>query len=124
MRKSFLVLAIVGLLVGVLAAPVSARGEGNPNTIPVDVYVTSQMLAYDTIGLASIPFVPGTPYQELEMGVGPTGLQTEFGPGDQEYVGGRWWVDNKSAAPATIGVMGPEDSFFMCPLLGPGRETA
>lgn len=120
MRKSLLVLAVVGMLVGALAAPALARGEGNPHGQPV-IYVTSQGLAYDSIALTPIPFVEGAPYQELVPG-GPTGLQTEFGPGDQEYVGGRWWLDLPDADnPGGVeGEMDAGDMFFMCPLLGPG----
>ena len=47
---------------------------------------------------------------------GPSGLQTEFGPGDPGYVGGRWWIDLNGN-----GEMDPADKFFLCPLLGPGR---
>jgi len=53
----------------------------------------------------------------LEM-AGPTGLQTEFGPGDRGYVGGRWWLDLNEN-----GEMDGKDAFFSCPLLGPGRDT-
>ena len=115
MRRSLLVLAIVGMLVGVLAAPVSARGNGNPHGQPT-IYVTSQDLVYDSIVLTEIPDVEGAPYQTLEFG-GPTGLRTEFGPGDVGYVGGRWWVDDGEVE----GVMEETDTFFICPLLGPGH---
>ena len=43
---------------------------------------------------------------------------TEFGPGDYGHVGGRWWVDLNDN-----GEMDTEDHYFLCPLLGPGRET-
>lgn len=112
MRRSLLVLAIVGALLGALAAPALARGKGNPHPQPV-VYVTSQGLTYDSIVVTDLPFVEGAPYQLLEMT--PDGLQTQYGPGDVGYVGGRWWVDDGN------GTMGPEDDFFLCPLLGPGR---
>ena len=49
-------------------------------------------------------------------GPGPFGLQTEFGPGDQDYVGGRWWIDANGN-----GEMDAQDAYFSCPLLGPGR---
>lgn len=84
------------------------RGDG-----PV-VYVTSQDLFYDSIVLTDLP--PVGPFQLLEM-EGPTGLQTEFGPGDPGYVGGRWWVDVNGN-----GEMDFDDDYFMCPLLPPGRE--
>ena len=105
-------LLAVGLLMGVMAAPAYARGKGNPHPQPV-VYVTSQGLAYDSIVTAQIPLVDGAPYQKLEMG--PMGLQTEWGPGDQGYVGGRWWLDLNGNGEKDEG-----DKFFMCPLLGPG----
>jgi hypothetical protein len=78
------------------------------------IYVTSQDLAYDSIVLANLPFEGR--FQKLEPG-GPTGLQTEYGLGDQEYVGGRWWLDANEN-----GEMDEGDAFFLCPLLGPGRE--
>ena len=113
MRRSVLVLTIVGMLVGVLAAPASARGNRNPHGQPV-VFVTSQGLYYDSIVLTPIPFRAGARYQELFMN---GGLSTEFGPGDVGYLGGRWWVDVNDNDE-----MDPEvDMFFICPLLGPGR---
>ena len=113
MRKALFMMTVVAMLVGATALPALARGNGNPHDQPV-VYVTSQGLAYDSIVLTEVPFVEGAPYQLLEM-TGPTGLQTEFGPGDQGYVGGRWWVDSNPN-----GVMDADDTFFICPLLGPG----
>lgn len=53
------------------------------------------------------------PFQKLEMGA--NGLETEFGPGDPGYVGGRWWVDVNGDEKMDVG-----DKFFSCPLLGPG----
>ena len=44
------------------------------------------------------------------------GATTEYGPGDPGYLGGRWWVDSNPN-----GIMDPDDSYFLCPLLGPGR---
>jgi hypothetical protein len=87
------------------------RGTG-----PV-VYVTSQDRYYDTIVLGSLPFNGTENFQLLEM-TGPTGLQTEFGPMDTGYYGGRWWVDDGD------GEMGDEDTYFLCPLLGPGRASS
>ena len=42
-----------------------------------------------------------------------------YGPGDPESKGGRWWVDNGSVP----GEQDANDTFFNCPLLGPGREN-
>ncbi len=44
--------------------------------------------------------------------MGPSGLQTEFGPGDHGYVGGRWWVDANGDEQ-----MDDETPIFLCPLL-------
>jgi hypothetical protein len=84
------------------------RGDG-----PV-IYVTSQQLYYDSIVTAD-PLPWKGPFQELKGT--PPNLYTEFGPGDQEYVGGRWWMDISEP----YGVMDSGDHYFSCPLLGPGR---
>jgi hypothetical protein len=113
-----LAVATVGML---LMSPTTASakrgGEGGRGDGPV-IYVTGQGLIYDSIVTAD-PLPPHGPFQKLEMG-GPTGLQTEFGPGDPGYVGGRWWLDLNGN-----GVMDPPgedgDKYFSCPLLGPGR---
>ena len=44
--------------------------------------------------------------------------QTEFGPRQPRYLGGRWWEDSNGN-----GIQDPEDHFFLCPLLPPGRPT-
>ena len=90
---------------------------GNPRLVrnaDAVVYVYGQNLYYDTIVGPDLP--PKGKFQLLEM-EGPTGLQTEFGPGDQGYRGGRWWVDVNGNGMMDDGV------YFSCPLLGPGRET-
>jgi hypothetical protein len=110
-RKIGLSLIVVALAV-MAAVPAFARGNV-PHGTEV-VYVTSQGLYYDTIVLGSLP--QQGRFQKLEMGA--NGLQTEFGPGDQGYVGGRWWLDVNGN-----GEMDGGDAFFSCPLLGPGRET-
>ena len=117
MRRSILVLATIGLLTGIMAAPALAHGNENPNA-GAEVYVTSQGLVYETIVLGELPFVGNARFQELEMD-GPTGLQTEFGPGDPGYLGGRWWVDVNGND-----VMDEGDSFFLCPLIGPGHSLS
>jgi hypothetical protein len=91
----------------------TAQGRGSG---PI-VYVTSQGLFYDSIVLTDLP--QQGPFQLLETGTGPSpdGLQTEYGPGNPGYLGGRWWVDANGD-----GEMNEGDAFFMCPLLGPGRE--
>ena len=88
--------------------PGKGRGSG-----PV-IYVTSQGLFYDSIVLTELP-MKGR-FQQLSMG--QFGLETEFGPGNVGYLGGRWWLDANGN-----GYMDEEDAFFMCPLLGPGRSA-
>jgi hypothetical protein len=113
MRRSILLLALVGALVVAFAAPAFARGQGNPNP-QTTVFVTSQNLTYDSIVVVTeLPFNGTSNWQLLEMG--DDGLETEFGPGDVGYFGGRWWVDEN-----TNGEMDADDRFFLCPLLGPG----
>ena len=91
------------------------KGRGAPGPV---IYVTSQDMYYDTILLGDLPFNGTDNFQQLEPGVGPTGVQTEFGPKDTEYYGGRWWVDMNGD-----GYMDAGDTYFLCPLLGPGRTN-
>lgn len=106
MKRRFVVLLVVVLMAAVAVIPASAnRGHGALGV----VYVSSQGLYYDTfVSAKSLP-MHGR-FQKLENGV------TEFGPGDQGYVGGRWWIDNNGN-----NEMDSEDTFLLCPLLGPGR---
>ena len=78
---------------------------------PGVVYVTSQGLYYDTF-VVKDPLPMKGPFQLLVDG------QTEFGPGQPGYLGGRWWEDSNGN-----GVQDAEDHFFLCPLLPPGRPT-
>ena len=101
--------AIAILSSGVIAKErTTGRGTG-----PV-VYVEAQALFYDSIVLADLP--ANGNFQQLKPGVGPSGLATEFGPGNVGYLGGRWWVDANGN-----GSMDDEDVYCLCPLLGPGR---
>lgn len=75
------------------------------------VYVRSQGLYYDTFVSADQLPMDGR-FQKLENG------QTDFGPGDPGYLGGRWWVDANGN-----GVQDAGDTFLLCPLLPPGRTT-
>jgi len=88
------------------------KGRGGDGA-PV-VYVTSQGLYYDSIALGDLP--QEGDFQQLV----PTmdGLTTEFGPGEVGHLGGRWWIDMNGDEEMNEG-----DKFFLCPLLGPGRET-
>ena len=58
------------------------------------------------------PCIPGHEPAGIVEAVGE-GV-TEFGPGDKEYVGGRWMADFDGDG---------EFDYFSCPLLGPGREN-
>ncbi len=107
MGISLVVAAMVGLVV--ISQAQAGRGDG-----PI-VYVTGKNLFYDSI-ITADPIPPRGRFQKLEM-TGPSGLQTEFGPGDAGYLGGRWWVDANGNNQMDEG-----DAYFSCPLLGPGRD--
>ena len=118
----FVSLMVFIAAVAVFAFPAAASakrgGEGGRGNGP-EIYVTGQGLIYDSIVTAD-PLPANGPFQKLEFG-GPTGLQTEFGPGDHGYVGGRWWLDvNGNGEMDPPGEGG--DKYFSCPLLGPGME--
>jgi hypothetical protein len=88
---------------------VSASRFGNRS--PGVVYVTSQGLYYDTFVVKDpLPMEGG--FQLLADG------QTEFGPGQPGYLGGRWWEDTNENRVQDAG-----DHFFLCPLLPPGRTN-
>jgi hypothetical protein len=108
MKRRIVVLFIVAALTILAVIPVSAnRGDGALGT----VYVSGQGLYFDTfVSAQSLP-MHGR-FQKLENGV------TEFGPGDQGYVGGRWWIDTNGND-----IMEETDTFLLCPLLGPGRTS-
>jgi hypothetical protein len=101
------------LVPAVTASPTAnatAAKGGRAGTTGV-VFVRSQGLYFDTF-VARDPLPMQGPFQLLENG------QTEFGPGDPGYLGGRWWEDlNKN------GAQDSGDHFFLCPLLPPGRPT-
>lgn len=87
----------------------TGRGTG-----PV-IYVTSQGLYYDSIVVVD-PLPMKGRFQQLVPG--ENGLSTEFGPGEVGHLGGRWWIDSDEIEGMSAG-----DKYFLCPLLGPGRET-
>ena len=108
MKRRLVIVLVIVMLAAIAVIPASAnRGDGALGT----VYVSSQGLYYDTFVSAEV-LPPHGRFQKLENGV------TEFGPGDQGYVGGRWWIDNNGN-----NVMDEGDSYLLCPLLGPGRAT-
>jgi hypothetical protein len=108
LRKPIVLLAGV-VLAFVFAMTATAAGgrAGSTGT----VYVTSQGLYYDTFVVVD-PLQMEGPFQQLENGT------TEFGPGQPGYLGGRWWEDLNAN-----GVQDAGDDYFLCPLLGPGREA-
>ena len=79
------------------------------------IFVTSQGLYFDSIVVRGALPQKGN-FQQLIPGM--NGLETEFGPGQPGHLGGRWWLDANSDS-----VMDEGDVYFLCPLLGPGRET-
>jgi hypothetical protein len=108
MKRKLSVLFLVLVIALLTVIPVSA---GRGNELPGVVYVTSQGLYYDTFVVKDpLPFHGR--FQEIENGT------TEFGPGDPGYLGGRWWEDLNGN-----NVMDPDDHYFLCPLLGPGRTS-
>ncbi|MFN2205994.1 MAG: hypothetical protein ACK2UT_08770, partial [Candidatus Promineifilaceae bacterium] len=80
MKRIFVMILVILALAVVVVLPAAAnRGDGALGT----VYVSGQGLYYDTFVSAETLPMHGR-FQKLENGV------TEFGPGDQGYVGGRW----------------------------------
>ncbi|MEK6797904.1 MAG: hypothetical protein AABZ12_02955 [Planctomycetota bacterium] len=102
------IVTLGALLAWTSTAPHADASNGRGNG-PI-VFVRSQGLYFDSIVTAD-PLPPEGPFQLLEMG--SHGLETDFGPGDLGYVGGRWRADFDGDG---------EFSHFLCPLLGPGRE--
>jgi hypothetical protein len=107
-----LTIGSAGTAPGVPATPqiaVSASRFGDRT--PGVVYVTSQGLYYDTF-VVKDPLPMEGRFQLIADG------QTEFGPGQPGYLGGRWWEDTNEN-----GVQDAGDHFFLCPLLPPGRTN-
>ena len=98
-----------GITAGNTTPSVSASRFGTRT--PGVVFVTSQGLYYDTF-VVKDPLPMHGRFQLLADG------KTEFGPGQPGYLGGRWWEDTNGN-----GVQDPEDHYFLCPLLPPGRPT-
>ena len=95
----------------------NGKGRGSEGS-PV-VYVISQGLYFDSIVLTDLPrkgrFQELVPIFDEAWNI--IGLETEFGPTDVGYLGGRWWVDMDGDDN-----MDDDDAYFLCPLLGPGWE--
>lgn len=95
-----------------LMVPTASAGRGNNDMLGA-IYVESQGLYYDTFKTTDLP--PKGMFQRL-FPAAANGPTTMYGPGDAGYVGGRWWIDTNND-----GVMDDMDTYFSCPLLGPGR---
>jgi hypothetical protein len=125
MLKRITVIMLALALSLLVATPALAGGgpppRDNGDRVRVVVYVLSQGLFYDSIVGPSLP--SHGPFQELVPPDDPDNvsgyLETEFGPGDPGYVGGRWWVDVNGD-----GEMDSGDAFFSCPLLGKGSAES
>jgi hypothetical protein len=110
------IIGVLGLacVASALACSVQARDRDTGRGTGPVIYVTSQGLYFDSIVVAD-PLPMQGRFQQLVPG--ENGLSTEFGPGQPGHLGGRWWVDLNED-----GVMDPGDHYFLCPLLGPGRD--
>jgi hypothetical protein len=121
---------LLGTAIGCSSQPTAPSGPGSPtatasstsqqtavspsrfgNRTPGVVFVTSQGLYYDTFAVKD-PLPMQGRFQLLVNG------ETEFGPGQPGYLGGRWWEDLNGN-----GIQDAADHFFLCPLLPPGRPT-
>lgn len=128
MRKTILTALVVGLLSVAMAVPAfasngkSADSNGRAGS-ELTILVTggdddpSNDLIYDSIVKADLP-MKGRFQQLIPTPGGVANAMTAYGPGDHDFVGGRWWVDANGN-----GEMDAEDAFFICPLLGPGRPA-
>jgi hypothetical protein len=118
MKTSTLLSAVLLITTAIIidsAVYADMRSTGRGSIGQPVVYVTSQGLFYDSIALADLP--PIGNFQQLVPGMNGA-LSTEFGPGQPGHLGGRWWIDLN-----LNGEMDADDKYFLCPLLGPGRDT-
>lgn len=112
--KTLSTLALISSTVTMASATLAGENNSGRNSpgAPV-VFVESQQLYYDSIVVTNLPLAGD--FQQLVPGI--NGLSTAYGPGDVGYLGGRWWIDKDAN-----GVMDESDMYFLCPLLGPGRD--
>jgi hypothetical protein len=112
----FCIATVAALMVAAPASALAGRGNGPTGVI----YVISQDLYYDTIGLTDLP--PKGPFQLLIVDLDEDGnivsAVTDYGPGDREYVGGRWEAEIYNAGGVLV-----DTRYFECPLLPPGRDA-
>ena len=111
--KAIGMVALLGAAVAMSSAGYAKERTKGRGTGPT-IFVTSQGLYYDSIVVVdTLPFKGR--FQELVPG--ENGLSTEFGPGEVGHLGGRWWLDMNDNQK-----MDKNDHYFLCPLLGPGRD--
>ncbi len=104
---------VSAVAIGATTADAKERETGR-GTGPI-IFVTSQGLYYDSIVTASeLPRVG--PFQQLFPTDVEGVLETDVGPGEDGFAGGRWWLDVNEN-----GMMDADDAYFSCPLLAPGR---
>lgn len=108
LHRPIVLLACLAAALVIVATTSAAGGRAGETGV---VFVTSQGLYFDTFVVVD-PLPMKGKFQLLVNGT------TEFGPGDPGYLGGRWWEDLNGN-----GMQDADDHFFLCPLLGPGRET-
>ena len=114
MNSKIIIILVAASMIFVTGSVMAIKGGGNPHDIGGEVYVTSQNLYYHTfVSTDQIRYNGhnGNSFQELN----PDGT-TMYGPGDPGYRGGRWWIDDGD------GIMEYEDTYVLCPLIGPGYE--
>ena len=104
----------IGLMIS-STAYASKRDNSDVIASGPTIFITSQGLYFDSIVVGG-PLPQQGNFQQLIPGM--NGLETEFGPGQPGHLGGRWWIDQNND-----GVMDADDTYFLCPLLGPGREA-
>lgn len=119
--RSLMAVAVTCLLLACETTPVSPdavrTATWTSTTIPADrepprvVFVISQGLFFDTVGVIT-PLPMHGEFQLLVDG------RTEFGPGQDGFLGGRWWEDLNHN-----GIKDNGDHFFFCPLVSTGRKT-
>ena len=120
MRKTALIAIIAAAAVvalGLFTLGSASAKTGEKPLTRVVVYVESQDLCFDSIVTAQDLPDRGrfqTLAPDSEERCAPDSLITEFGPGDQGYVGGRWEL---TMSDGTV-------VHFSCPLLGPGYPPA
>ncbi len=115
------VLAVLAGVLGLFAVQTAGATTPDKPLPRVVVYVESQDLCYDSIITAqNLPnrgrfqVLEADPDNNCGVPAGDPMLKTEFGPGDTDYVGGRWVLTMPDGSMV----------YFSCPLLGPGYAPA